>query len=648
MAIIFGALLVTARPAVASSATGPAGRGLDEALAELQAGGLKLLFSDRVVKPTMRVEFEPHGGQPTELLRQLLEPHGLEARMSSSGWLVVVRRQSAEARQETQVVRVSDFIVVTPRVRVPVHVLDRGKPVRGLRAADFELLVGGERQEIVDFGVLDLSGSTATEVNSTTRLPAAARRHFLLAFDAASEGPGTLSRARTIAHRFVREGLHPADLIGLVTLSESHRPQFALGFTSDRRAIATSIDVVTGREPANLITDPLGLMVRPAHSTPGRRARNKPDPGEPYLAELKRVRTAGAYAADMSDWGDDLLSEAERTDRQAALARLLGLSGSMTELARMLRYAPGRKHIVFLSEGFDDSMLVGLGGSSEHQRSRIEEMNRAVEDGEIWKIDTDQRWGNDAAQSSFDQMLVEFTRSNSVIHAVDTRLDSSDGQMGSRSRNGLFQLATGTGGNYLAGGGDLERVLTSLHDTTSVTYLLSFSPPPVKRGNRAGRLRVRLRNGVAGRVLHSQSFFEPSYSEPASPAQRRLFRASRIVGGQVGGDFPSSLRVGKAIHEESHASVEVSVVAPVSSAPAAEIYVYALTVDGAVGDYFARAVSLDGDRLTAEPGRSFRIEGRLRLAPGQYRIRSLVLHPTTGASSLATAEIEVSSADASG
>ncbi len=77
------------RPSVAE------GRRLDEALAELQRGGLKVIFSSDVVRPTMRVASEPRPSSPRRTLDALLEPHGLIAQAGPGGTVLVVKNPRA-------------------------------------------------------------------------------------------------------------------------------------------------------------------------------------------------------------------------------------------------------------------------------------------------------------------------------------------------------------------------------------------------------------------------------------------------------------------------------------------------------------------------------------------------------------------------
>ena len=71
------------------------GRRLDEALAELQRLGLKVIFSSEVVRPTMRVVSEPTLPTPRRVLDALLEPHGLIAQSGPGGTVLVVKNPRA-------------------------------------------------------------------------------------------------------------------------------------------------------------------------------------------------------------------------------------------------------------------------------------------------------------------------------------------------------------------------------------------------------------------------------------------------------------------------------------------------------------------------------------------------------------------------
>lgn len=70
------------------------GRSLDEALSELQARGLRVIYSSDLVKPYMVVRTEPRGGSLHQTLDDLLAPHGLKAQVGPQGAVLVVKREA--------------------------------------------------------------------------------------------------------------------------------------------------------------------------------------------------------------------------------------------------------------------------------------------------------------------------------------------------------------------------------------------------------------------------------------------------------------------------------------------------------------------------------------------------------------------------
>ena len=75
------------------------GRRLDEALAELQRRGLKIIYSSQVVRPDMRVKTEPGVTSLRRNLDELLSPHGLIAQDGPGGTVLVVKNPRARVQK---------------------------------------------------------------------------------------------------------------------------------------------------------------------------------------------------------------------------------------------------------------------------------------------------------------------------------------------------------------------------------------------------------------------------------------------------------------------------------------------------------------------------------------------------------------------
>src|SRR5262245_47399337 len=106
-----------------------AGRPLADALRDLPADGLKIVFSSELVRPDMRVIEEPTG-PPRRMLEAMLRPHGLEVRSGPGGTLLVVRARKAAPPASPRPASVPGAIagrVVDGRT---------GTPLAGVRVAD--------------------------------------------------------------------------------------------------------------------------------------------------------------------------------------------------------------------------------------------------------------------------------------------------------------------------------------------------------------------------------------------------------------------------------------------------------------------------------------------------------------------------------
>ncbi len=104
-------LLAVSIACVARSAcAGPpyAGRSLRDALSDLDLQGLQLVYNDRLVRADLLVELEPAPGSAVDVLRQLLEPHGLAAREIGPGVYAIVAGRPVPPRAGESPVTPSD------------------------------------------------------------------------------------------------------------------------------------------------------------------------------------------------------------------------------------------------------------------------------------------------------------------------------------------------------------------------------------------------------------------------------------------------------------------------------------------------------------------------------------------------------------
>ena len=545
----------------------------------------------------------------------------------------------------------ADIVVV----EVPVQVLQDGKPVRGLTAGEFEVWDGRERPPVVGFEVLDLARPPAASAAGaqSPAVPAAARRHFLLLFDLSFAEPRSIERARQAARDLLAEGLHPSDLVGVATYSTTRGASLALGFTSDRGQVEAALEGLDRPEMFDRGADPLRLLIADA----------TPEFGSG--GESAQGKSAAIKESDAAMLGENLAAiavEVERGTFEQKSADVLALTRSFAELARALSAVQGRKHVLYLSEGFDSSLLLGTADLSEQER-----MAAASAVGEYWKIDSSARYGSTRASNELERMLEELRRADCVVQAVD--IGGVRAEAGNRSpgRDSLFRMADATGGELVRNFNDLSAALEQVLDRTAVTYVLAIQPEGVKRDGSYHRLRVELKDKErlrGAKVVHRAGFYAPRPYAERNPLERLLEAGRQVIAGEESGTVAASVLAvpfrGPAAEGKEAADAYVPVLievdgpsllagAPAGGALPAEIYVYALDSAGAVRGYVTQTVALDlpkvGEALRQAGLKFF---GHLDLPPGDYSLRVLVRNGATGASGLRVVPLRVPAVAAAG
>jgi len=505
----------------------------------------------------------------------------------------------------------SEVIQVTV-VEVPVTVADRaGNSVRGLSIDNFELFDQGDKRTIAYFETIDLARVSAAEPGSQPLNPAA-RRNFTLLFDLTSTAPQHLGRAREAAGQFVTTGMERQDLAAVVTYSVERGFRFLTTFTTDRSLLKTAIDSV-GAPRMYQTSDPLLLL--PTMTETGMKA--SPSSGREAAVE-EEIREAGR-----------IIQSSNEEYRRQRVARQLR---SFSMFARTLDRLRGRKQVILLSEGFDAKLVLGRENiSSEEARAE----SAASVSGEIWKIDSDARFGNTAASTLLKAMFEYFKRSDVVIHAVDVQglrsnVNARSGAI-SPSTESLFLMSNGTGGQLFKNSNDLSNGFERLMRQQEVIYVLGFRAPTGKDPRRFRNLKVRLVNAPAGsRAFHRAGYYEAS---PMSPLEQTL-SATEIMMNDieqtdvgihvVSSPFPLA-------DSENQVPVVVEIDGPslMAGVPAntlnGELFIYAFDEQNSVKDFLYQRMTLDLEKMRPALGKGgVKYYGTLALRPGTYQLRTLL------------------------
>jgi hypothetical protein len=322
----------------------------------------------------------------------------------------------------------------------------------------------------------------------------------------------------------------------------------------------------------------------------------------------------------------------------------------------MLSSIEGRKHVVYFSEGFDSSLIQGTTDAAEQER-----MNNSSQFGEIWNVDSEQRYGSTKTMTDVEKMLEELRRADCVVQAVDIGGLKAGGNLGQQrvgGKDSLFMMAKATGGDFYENTNDLTVAMKEMLDRTSVTYVLTFQPEGLARDGAWHKVRVELKDPRGMRVVHRPGYYAPRPYAQRSVHEKLLDAAEKVVSGVETDDLRASVlaapfRVGTSPVDlagggTAYVPVLIEVDGPSLMAGArtgtlpAEIYVYAMDSNGAVRDHVTQTVGLDLGKVEPALRQSgLKFFGHLDLPPGDYSLRVMVRNGLTGASALKTVAVQV-------
>jgi len=383
----------------------------------------------------------------------------------------------------------------TALVEVDVIVHDRdGRFVPGLRAEDFSLFEDGRPQRIQQFYLVtyDPGGSVVSEY--AAQADHQAQRVFLLLFDEGHLANDSLMRVKRGAEQFIQEQLGPKDIGGVFVGGGMHRGLL----TSDKQVLLAGIRAV---RPA---FDNRHALLAPFRAFP--RIPNEVDAtriadGARELVNELAGQACNEYPIECSVEGgvgrvqNVIEQKARFYVRQARMLTGQTLENLRT-VASGLRRIPGRKTVVFMTEGF-----------------YVEESRGVLQ-----------------------QIAGEAARAGAAIYSIDGRglvnrmSANNDVLRRERGRSTAFDtgddgpniLTAGTGGFMIQGIDDMSRAFGRIVNDTSTYYVIGYQPDNVVLDGKFRRIEVKSRhNGYQIRA-------RKGYAAVALPPPQLLRGGGRI------------------------------------------------------------------------------------------------------------------------
>jgi VWFA-related protein len=519
------------------------------------------------------------------------------------------------------------FTLKTSTEVVLVNVTARDKNdnfIKNLKQQDFSILEDGKKQEIISIDV-ENTDSVVTAESPTTQVlgnlslnpppnaPATAkpkpaneselkdRRLIVLFFDLTSMQPEEIERAAKSALDYTAERMAPADLVSVVTLSNSLKVD--LDFTGDKEALQAVMAGFSG-----------GV-------------------GEGFANGA--TPDANADATDTSDAAagftpDETEYNIFNTDRRLQ---------ALVTLANDLSGIPQRKSVIYFSGGM--------------QRTGVEnqtQLRAAI---------------NAATRANLSFYTVDVRGLEAVIPGGNAAGGVGSGGAGGRGGGGgtsvysgrgvlsqydtnfasqetLVTLATDTGGRAFLDTNDFAPAFTKVHEDTSFYYLLGYISTNSQKDGRYRRITVRLNRPDLkdAKLEFRKGYYAEADFQHSTKESREQQLQEQITSEVPTSDFPVYVSTGYFRMADNRYFVPVSVVVPGSQIPftrASEQDRATLDLIAVMRDEAKRpfgnirdTVKLAVNTSQEVQRKNVQYDGAFLLPPGKYTVKFVVRENQTG------------------
>lgn len=382
-------------------------------------------------------------------------------------------------------------------VQVDVVVRDgKGEPVAGLTQQDFKVYDKGKEQNISQFTVVNAppplapTSSAHTSTSPTAAPAAATSRYIALFFDDRTTPFSDLAYAKQAAEKFVREGLHQGDKVGVFTASAST----SLDFTDDREKLLLTIESVH--------VQPIGLR---SADCPGALRQYPMGPYAAYLiieegdTEARRLYLCGGDTPSTEAETETIARTVLSSTENIAKSSLESLDFVVGQLARF----SGQRIVVLTSSGFFTASV----------QQQIDEVTSDALQADVVINSLDAKGlvarapGGDAKESS--------------LNAGGLPVSEYEKQLLKKQRDEMDDvmdvLAWDTSGIFFHNNNDLDLGLREMASVPEISYRIGFSPANLKPDGKFHDLKVKLTVPGSFDIQARRGYFAPT--EAAAKAE---------------------------------------------------------------------------------------------------------------------------------
>jgi len=515
-------------------------------------------------------------------------------------------------------------------------VTKKGDAIKGLTADDFQVIVDGKKQNIVD--ATEIALDQLNQSPETPFVSEMARRLFVFFFDFQYTTKLGLLNARKSAADFVVNKMYDKDIAAVVTFHPDNGIELLCPFTNDRQLLHQAIDTLglvtttqrgrSGYYNNNALVRNFGQLDQTNSGIDtlieaGEDPNDGPGASPEMVALINEQRILSQLAA-IFQRAKNVEQDIYRADVNKFLLQFQGFGDALNQIR-------GRKNLIWFSSGFDEQALTG------NSNSQIREDTEAASHGEIWEISSDAT-GHVGVQTNLSDAVSFLQNSNTIIFAVDTGLNenATGGQSGLQSLNAFSK---DTGGKLFRNANDLSKSLEEIRDLTNHYYLLTFEPSA--NLDTGEPLKLRIKTSAKGSRVHAnRSITLGNDFSKLSPLGRTFQVSDYLARDLVSTAVPFSLQhfsvpgegginkvmvltdIERAYLEKADAKEPIQF----------EVFVQAIRQsDQVVFDSFYFRFGIDGKKLKKnEAAKGLRYFTDLFLAPGNYKLKVVARNLATG------------------
>jgi VWFA-related protein len=595
--------------------------------------------------------------------------------VSLGNYPLAVAQTPAPQQHDDQVVRVR-----TTEVALDVVVKDKkGRPVKDLTPADFEVYEDGVRQHIESFRFVlreatppsspehkenktQPAASPTAPTTTTTITGSSTPGVIALVFDRLSPEARALARKAGLA--YVQEGMAAGDFTGVFGIDQSLRT--LQPFTDNPELVKQAVERATGTATSTYVSSAA--------------RRNDLSERSEGLDQQQTSSAAAAVAAGAARDGAGAGAAGQASGQAAAQQKFIEMETSMLEqyetlerdqqgfatinsllaVINPMQNLPGRKTIIFFSEG------LALPSSVQTKfPAVISAANRA--NVSIYAIDSaGLRIESTTAEAAREINSIVNTRMRQQARGVDNTsgpnmksLERNEDLLRIDPRSGLGSLADETGGFLIHDTNDLSAGLRRINDDMRGYYLISYVPKNEDYNGRFRHINVKLsRSNLDVQTRKGYYAVESvgqlpvlDYEAPALAAARNVRPTANPFSFQASAlSFPEAGRSGLAL-VLAEAPLSAFTFAPSSDKKTYNTDFSIVTLVRNQSDQVIQKMSqhypLSGplDKLDAARKGDVLFYREAQLAPGNYTVEMIAYDGATGKASVRTSRLEIPSAD---